>query len=50
MLGDSFHALIRVSANTAAVTVHGVTRDASREGVEEARCPGGVSRAICATG
>ena len=36
VLGDSFHSLIRVSQNTPAVTVHGVTRDESRKGVEEA--------------
>ena len=36
VLGDTFHSLIRVSHNTPAVTVHGVTRDASRKGVEEA--------------
>ena len=35
VLGDSFHSLIRVSQNTPAVTVHGVTRDESRKGVEE---------------
>ena len=36
VLGDSFHSLIRVPENTPAVTVHGVTRDQSRQGVEEA--------------
>jgi DNA polymerase-3 subunit epsilon len=36
VLGDSFHSLIRVSQNTPAVTVHGVTRDESRKGVDEA--------------
>ena len=36
VLGDSFRSLIRVSQNTPAVTVHGVTRDESRKGVDEA--------------
>jgi DNA polymerase III subunit epsilon len=35
LLGDSFEALLRVSANTPAVAVHGVTRDESRRGVDE---------------
>jgi DNA polymerase-3 subunit epsilon len=35
VLEDSFHALIKVDANTSAVTVHGVTRDESRAGIEE---------------
>jgi len=35
LLEDSFAALIKVSANTSAVTVHGVTRDESRDGIEE---------------
>ena len=35
VLDDSFHALIKVDENTSAVTVHGVTRDESRAGVEE---------------
>jgi len=35
VLGDSFEALLKVSVNTGAVTVHGVTRDESRSGVEE---------------
>jgi DNA polymerase III subunit epsilon len=34
-LDDSFDALIRVDKNTSAVTVHGVTRDESRSGIEE---------------
>jgi DNA polymerase-3 subunit epsilon len=34
--GDSFDALLRMDRNTEAVTVHGVTRDESRKGVEEA--------------
>ena len=35
-LDDSFDALIRVERNTTAVEVHGVTRDESRTGIEEA--------------
>ena len=35
LLEDSFESLLRVQYNTAAVTVHGVTREASREGAEE---------------
>jgi DNA polymerase-3 subunit epsilon len=35
-LDDSFDALIRVERNTTAVEVHGVTRDESRAGIEEA--------------
>lgn len=35
VLGDSFEALVKVSHNTSAVAVHGVTRDQSRHGVEE---------------
>lgn len=34
-LDDTFSALLKVDYNTAAVTVHGVTRDESRQGVEE---------------
>jgi DNA polymerase-3 subunit epsilon len=34
-LDDAFDALVRVSENTSAVTVHGVTRDESRAGLEE---------------
>ena len=34
-LADSFEALIKVEQNTSAVTVHGVTRDESRTGLEE---------------
>jgi DNA polymerase-3 subunit epsilon len=37
VLDDSFSALIRMERNTEAVTVHGVTRDESRKGMEEAR-------------
>ena len=36
-LGDSFNALVRVERNTEAVTVHGVTRDESQKGLEEAQ-------------
>jgi DNA polymerase III subunit epsilon len=35
VLNDSFDALLKVTKNTAAVTVHGITRDESRKGVEE---------------
>jgi DNA polymerase III subunit epsilon len=35
LLDDGFDALIRVGRNTSSVTVHGVTRDESRAGVEE---------------
>src|SRR5437762_13141064 len=35
LLEDSFEALLKVSRNTPAVTVHGVTRDESRSGMEE---------------
>jgi DNA polymerase III subunit epsilon len=35
VLDDAFDALIRVDRNTSAVTVHGVTRDESRAGIEE---------------
>jgi DNA polymerase-3 subunit epsilon len=34
-LDDSFEALVKVSENTSSVTVHGVTRDESRLGMEE---------------
>ena len=34
-LDDAFEALLRVSHNTSAVTVHGITRDESRDGLEE---------------
>jgi DNA polymerase III subunit epsilon len=36
VLEDAFDALIKVDENTSAVTVHGVTRDQSRAGLEEA--------------
>jgi DNA polymerase III subunit epsilon len=35
LLGDAFSALLKVELNTSAVTVHGVTRDQSRQGVDE---------------
>src|SRR3954469_6436188 len=35
VLDDSFEALLKVSKNTSSVTVHGVTRDESRMGMEE---------------
>jgi DNA polymerase-3 subunit epsilon len=35
-LGDGFSMLVKVDYNTPAVTVHGVTRDESRKGVDEA--------------
>ena len=35
VLEDSFDSLIRIEHNTDAVTVHGVTRDESRRGVDE---------------
>ena len=35
VLGDSFEALLRVERNTAAVTVHGITRDETRGGIDE---------------
>ena len=35
LLEDSFTALLKVTHNTSAVTVHGVTRDQSAKGIEE---------------
>jgi DNA polymerase-3 subunit epsilon len=35
LIEDSFAAMLRVDKNTEAVTVHGVTRDESRSGIEE---------------
>ena len=35
-LDDTFERLVRIDENTSAVTVHGVTRDESRAGVDEA--------------
>jgi DNA polymerase-3 subunit epsilon len=37
VLRDSFGALVRMERNTEAVTVHGVTRDESRKGLEESQ-------------
>lgn len=36
LLEDAFEALLQVDYNTSAITVHGVTRDESRGGLEEA--------------
>jgi DNA polymerase III subunit epsilon len=35
VIRDSFEALLKITSNTGAVTVHGVTRDESRMGIEE---------------
>jgi DNA polymerase-3 subunit epsilon len=35
VLEDSFNALLKVAENTSAVTVHGITRDETRDGLEE---------------
>jgi DNA polymerase-3 subunit epsilon len=35
LLDDAFEALLQIPQNTAAVTVHGITRDESRRGLEE---------------
>src|SRR6185436_11876109 len=35
VLEDSFETLIKVAYNTSSVTVHGITRDDARSGVEE---------------
>ena len=35
VLDDSFEALLRVEKNTSAVTVHGITRDETRSGLDE---------------
>jgi DNA polymerase III subunit epsilon len=37
LLDDAFGAMLRIERNTEAVTVHGVTRDESLQGMEEAR-------------
>ena len=37
VLEDSFGALLKMERNTEAVTVHGVTRDESRKGMDEAQ-------------
>lgn len=36
LLGDAFEALLKVSHNQASVTVHGITRDEARAGMDEA--------------
>jgi DNA polymerase III subunit epsilon len=36
ILGDSFEALLKLAYNSSSVTVHGVTREEAREGLEEA--------------
>jgi DNA polymerase III subunit epsilon len=36
LIGDSFEALLKISENSSSVTVHGITRDESRVGLEEA--------------
>ena len=35
VLGDSFEALLRIERNTSAVTVHGITREQTRGGIDE---------------
>jgi DNA polymerase-3 subunit epsilon len=35
LLGDAFSALLKVERNTSAVTVHGITRDQSQQGLDE---------------
>src|SRR4029077_20377537 len=35
LLEDSFERLLKVANNTSTVTVHGITRDESRKGIEE---------------
>jgi len=35
LLGDSFSALLKMERNTSAVAVHGITRDESRQGLDE---------------
>ena len=44
VLEDSFSALLQVARNTAAVTVHGITRDRGRKGLDEPRGPGALPR------
>ena len=43
---DSFDALVKIDRNTEAVTVHGVTRDQSRRGVDEDAGHAGVAAAF----
>ena len=40
LIEDSFDALIRIERNTSAVTVHGITRDESRNGLDEPQALG----------
>jgi DNA polymerase III epsilon subunit-like protein len=40
VLDDAFEVLLRVVRNTAAVTVHGITRDESQHGVDEPEAVG----------
>jgi DNA polymerase-3 subunit epsilon len=40
VLEDSFEAMLQVSRNTSAVTVHGITRDETRGGLEESEALG----------
>jgi DNA polymerase-3 subunit epsilon len=35
LLDDAFEAMLKIAFNTASVTVHGITRDQAREGMEE---------------
>jgi DNA polymerase-3 subunit epsilon len=35
ILGDSFEAMMKIAYNTSSVTVHGITRDEAREGLDE---------------
>ena len=35
LIGDSFYALLKVTQNTPAVTVHGITRDREPHGMDE---------------
>lgn len=35
VIGDSFEALLKISSNSGSVTVHGITRDESRQGMDE---------------
>ena len=36
VLADSFEAMLKVAYNTSSVTVHGITRDEARDGIDEA--------------
>jgi len=46
VLEDSFEALLQVAHNTSAVTVHGVTRDESEQGIEEPEALGAFLRYV----